>query len=214
MDRARTLRPSNSETDVTVFTIPLLTNGNGSNHAEDQNNIRYLPRRTSIRGAAHFLRRASSRRMMREPSRLVRETAADQLEETQTDWAYSRPVVVLDLVWNLVFVIIAVAVLVLSANESPRRPLRVWIVGYALQCSLHMVCVWFEYIRRRAEISRGDHGNSGVSAVSDEEVNDTNGDTNVEEEAGDTEELPRERASSGVRISLAFPLLRTEIHLG
>lgn len=66
---------------------------------------------------------------MREPSMLVRESAAEQLEERQSDWAYSKPVVVLDFVWNLAFV------------AEPNTPLRVWIIGYGLQCVMHMVCV-------------------------------------------------------------------------
>ena len=89
--------------------------------------------------------------MMREPSMLVREAAAEQLEERQSDWAYSKPVVVLDIVWNFAFVVVAGAVLVLSASEAPGMPLRLWIVGYAMQCVLHMVCVCVEYRRRRRQ---------------------------------------------------------------
>ncbi|KAK8966306.1 E3 ubiquitin-protein ligase [Platanthera guangdongensis] len=106
------------------------------------------PRRPSLRGAARFLRRASSRRMMREPSILVRETAAEQLEERQSDWAYSRPVVFLDILWNMAFVAVAVGVLFMSREERPMMPLRLWIVGYALQCVVHMICVCVEYRRR------------------------------------------------------------------
>lgn len=80
---------------------------------------------------------------------VVRETAAEQLEERQSDWAYSKPVVVLDIIWNLAFVAVAVTVLVLSRDESPEMLLRLWIVGYALQCILHMLCVCIEYKRRR-----------------------------------------------------------------
>ncbi|KAG5388610.1 hypothetical protein IGI04_030151 [Brassica rapa subsp. trilocularis] len=63
---------------------------------------------------------------VREPSMLVRESAAEQLEERQSDWAYLKPVVVLDFVWNLAFV------------AEPNTPLRVWIIGYGLQCVMHM----------------------------------------------------------------------------
>ena len=87
--------------------------------------------------------------MMREPSMMVRETAAEQLEERQSDWAYSKPVVILDIIWNFAFVAVAVGVLVLSGDERPDMPLRLWIIGYALQCLLHMVCVRVEYRRRR-----------------------------------------------------------------
>ncbi|XP_072975793.1 E3 ubiquitin-protein ligase At1g12760-like isoform X1 [Typha angustifolia] len=124
----------------------------------------------SLRGAARFLRRAGSRRVMREPSMLVRETAAEQLEERQSDWAYSRPVVVLDVLWNLAFVAVACGVLVLSREEAPAMPLRLWIVGYALQCVLHMVCVLIEFQRRhlgmREELEEG-RGSSGPSSPRD-----------------------------------------------
>ncbi|KAJ0258051.1 E3 ubiquitin-protein ligase [Hirschfeldia incana] len=126
-----------TENDAT----PLLLTGEGG-------------RRQGLREAARVLRHASSGRrrmtMMREPSMLVRESAAEQLEERQSDWAYSKPVVLLDFVWNLAFVAVATSVLVLSGEEKPNAPLRVWIVGYGLQCVMHMVCVCVEYHRRRS----------------------------------------------------------------
>lgn len=91
---------------------------------------------------------------------LVREAAAEQLEERQSDWAYSKPVVVLDIVWNFAFVVVAGTVLVLSASEAPGMPLRLWILGYAMQCVLHMVCVCVEYKRRR----RNQRDTASVSA--------------------------------------------------
>ncbi|CAI0476424.1 unnamed protein product [Linum tenue] len=80
---------------------------------------------------------------------VVRETAAEHVEERQSDWAYSKPVVILDIIWNLAFVAAGVAVLVLSTEERANMPLRLWIVGYGLQCLLHMGCVCVEYRRRR-----------------------------------------------------------------
>ncbi|KAL6005618.1 hypothetical protein ACLOJK_006188 [Asimina triloba] len=154
---------SNSAAQGVVDPTPLLAN---SAAARDNEMNRRLPRRPSLRGAARFLRRASTRRIMREPSMLVRETAAEQLEERQSDWAYSRPVVVLDIVWNLAFVVVAVVVLVLSRDESPSMPLRLWIVGYALQCVLHMVCVCVEYRRRLAASDEQSGSRRGGSPVS------------------------------------------------
>ncbi|KAH7544920.1 hypothetical protein FEM48_Zijuj01G0037000 [Ziziphus jujuba var. spinosa] len=118
---------------------------------------RFVRRPTQhLRGAARLLRRASGRRMMlREPSVRVRETAAEQLEERQSDWAYSKPVVVLDVLWNAAFVGVGIAVLCLSADEEPSVPLRLWISGYALQCVFHMVCVAVEYKRRQRDESTG-----------------------------------------------------------
>ncbi|KAF5952961.1 hypothetical protein HYC85_010905 [Camellia sinensis] len=142
-----TARPSRSPTDDGgggIDATPLLT---------DQIFLsrRFVRRPPSLRGAARFLRRASSRRMMREPELRVREAAAEQIEERQSDWAYSRPIVILDLLWNFAFVFVALSVLVVSRKESPTMPLRLWIVGYALQCVLHMVCVSVEYKRRRQQ---------------------------------------------------------------
>ncbi|KAJ4778591.1 E3 ubiquitin-protein ligase [Rhynchospora pubera] len=110
-----------------------------------------------LRGAARFLRRAGSRRIMREPSVVVRDTAVEHIEERQSDWAYSKPVVVLDLLWNLMFVAVAGAMYVSSRHERPDMPLRVWVAGYVLQCVVHMVCVWLEY-KRRTRIRDGSTG--------------------------------------------------------
>ncbi|KAK9207420.1 hypothetical protein WN943_017707 [Citrus x changshan-huyou] len=128
-----------------------------------------------LRGAAaRLLRRASGRRLMlREPSVRVRETAAEQLEERQSYWAYSRPIIVLDVLWNLVFVIVAFAVLGVSINEKPEVPLRLWIVGYALQCLFHVFCVFLEFKRRRRGegVVFGDSvsGSSSTTVTGDEE---------------------------------------------
>lgn len=104
---------------------------------------------------------------------LVRESAAEQLEERQSDWAYSRPVVVLDLIWNLAFVSVAMVVLLLSKNEKPLAHLRVWVVGYSIQCIVHMICVWSEYKRRRERNSIGggvgEESHSGLSPPSEVE---------------------------------------------
>lgn len=147
MASTRSSNRSSSSSDI-VDTTPLLNNSSGS--GDETNPSRRFVQRQSLRQAARFLRQASSgHRMMREPSMLVRETAAEQLEERQSDWAYSKPVVVLDIIWNFAFVVISATVMVLSRNESPRMPLRLWIVGYALQCVLHMVCVCVEYRKRQ-----------------------------------------------------------------
>lgn len=143
--------PNRSADDI-VDTTPLLSNSGGS--SDESNSGRRFVQRQSLRQAARFLRQASSRRLMREPSMLVRETAAEQLEERQSDWAYSKPVVVLDIIWNFAFVVVAATVMVLSWHESPEMPLRLWIVGYALQCMLHMVCVCIEFRRRQCRQNR------------------------------------------------------------
>ncbi|XP_010544692.1 PREDICTED: E3 ubiquitin-protein ligase At4g11680 isoform X1 [Tarenaya hassleriana] len=152
-------------------------------------NRRILPRPSQpLRGAAaRLLRRASSRRMMlREPSVRVRENAAEQIEERQSEWAYSRPIIVLDVLWNLAFVIVSIAVLGFSLEEKPDVPLRLWIIGYNFQCLFHVGCVIAEYRRRR----EGNHpaedsaSNSGSFSGNDEEDSDGYG----TEEAGNQHE--------------------------
>lgn len=100
---------------------------------------------------ALLLGRAAGRRG---PSVLVRETAARELEERRADWGYSKPVVALDMSWNMAFVVVSAAMLACTVDERPNTPIRVWIVGYALQCLVHVVLVWLEYRRRCRRDSR------------------------------------------------------------
>lgn len=115
----------------------------------------------------------------------VRETAVEQLEGRRTDWAYSKPVVVLDFAWNSVFAISAIVILIFSSGESPSMPLRPWIVGYALQCVVHVVCVGVEYRRRHmsrhpAEPSSGNLGSGDLHEM--EENADYDADQRQDEE--------------------------------
>ncbi|KAK7294988.1 hypothetical protein RJT34_17889 [Clitoria ternatea] len=126
---------------------------------------RFLRRTPPLRSAAHFFRRESERRMMlREPSVRVREAAAAELEGRQSDWAYSKPVVLVDVLWNLAFLVIGITVLGLSKKEEPCVPLRVWVVGYLLQGVFHSLCVVAEFRRRRLNpfdsSSHLDHNNN------------------------------------------------------
>ncbi|KAJ0692837.1 putative transcription factor C2H2 family [Helianthus annuus] len=86
-------------------------------------------------------------------SMLVRETAARQLEQRRADWGYSKPVVALDMTWNLAFVAVSVVLLFCTMDEKPNVPVRVWICGYAVQCALHVVLVWLEYRRRNRRLT-------------------------------------------------------------
>ncbi|KDP38117.1 hypothetical protein JCGZ_04760 [Jatropha curcas] len=100
---------------------------------------------------AFLLGRATGRRG---PSMLVRETAARELEERRADWGYSKPVVALDMLWNTAFVVVSITMLILTADEKPNTPVRIWICGYALQCLVHVVLVWLEYRRRNSRTGR------------------------------------------------------------
>ncbi|KAI5067331.1 hypothetical protein GOP47_0018300 [Adiantum capillus-veneris] len=177
-------RPSTSSIadDSMVDTSPLLGNSTPSPQRSPGN------LRGGLSGAARFLRQASNRRMMREPSMMVREAAAEQLEERQSDWAYSKPVVILDLIWNLAFVMVAAVIIGLSKNELPSTPLRLWVCGYCLQCVLHMVCVCVEYRRRhqqyqqrqqRSNIAHGvsTYGNLGPGSELDGDQSSEDGDS-------------------------------------
>lgn len=114
--------------------------------------------------------------MAREPSTLIRESETDQSEDRQSGWAYSKPVVALDTLWNLAFVVVAGFLLYLSREEKPVVPLRLWVVGYAVQCIMHVVCVLAEY-RRRVREGEGEeredrrHADADYSLVPDLEMN-------------------------------------------
>ncbi|KAL6652208.1 hypothetical protein ACP70R_011133 [Stipagrostis hirtigluma subsp. patula] len=167
-----TPRSPGTRSDAPLDAAPLLGGGGGGGGGRRRGGAL---RRPSLRGAARLLRRGG-RRAMREPSVLVREAAAEHLEERQADWAYSRPVVALDLLWNLCFITVAAVVLVLSRDEDSPMPLRTWVTGYALQCIVHMVCVGIEYRMRHSR--RGgapapddeERGSDGSSSSSDEDV--------------------------------------------
>ncbi|KNA26007.1 hypothetical protein SOVF_000540 [Spinacia oleracea] len=72
----------------------------------------------------------------------------DSDDGSSPDHAYCKPFVVLDVIWNLGFVFVSAFVLLCTIREKPSCPLRVWIVGYALQCLLHVGFVYYEFRRR------------------------------------------------------------------
>ncbi|XP_078444633.1 E3 ubiquitin protein ligase RIE1-like [Wolffia australiana] len=105
-------------------------------------------------------------------SAMVRETAASQIEERRIQWGYSRPVVALDIVWNLAFALTAMSTLASTVAERPNVPIRIWIAGYALQSVIHVTLVFVEFRRRRRRRSVED----GLSDVTDSEGNDSDED--------------------------------------
>lgn len=112
---------------------------------------------------------------LRDSQTMVRETAARQLEERRADWAYSRPVVAVDISWNIAFAVVSVSVLAVTTCERPEVPLRVWIGGYALQCIFHVALVWSEYSRRHMAVGReaGDEERGGTPVDSGEDSDDS-----------------------------------------
>ncbi|XP_016464773.1 E3 ubiquitin-protein ligase At1g12760 isoform X1 [Nicotiana tabacum] len=127
-----------------------------SNENDESFHLR-SPRRHSLREAIRVFQRASNRSglMMREPS-------DQQVNDRQSNWAYSKPVVIIDLLWNFAYIIVACFVLFFSREEDPEMPLRIWIVGYSLLCVLHIVCVFLEY--RRRGYGQSDEASFGSSA--------------------------------------------------
>lgn len=121
---------------------------------------------------AMLLGRAAGRRG---PSVLVRETAARELEERRADWGYSKPVVALDVMWNLSFVVVSATMLIITGNERPNTPIRVWICGYALQCFVHVVLVCLEYRRRNAPRVRNQESSEFNDGFNDTEDDDEEG---------------------------------------
>ncbi|KAK4479787.1 hypothetical protein RD792_015322 [Penstemon davidsonii] len=117
-----------------------------------------------------LLSRAAASTTMRRggASMLVRETAARELEERRADWGYSKPVVALDMMWNLAFVIVSIVMLICTQNENPNVPIRVWVCGYGLQCLVHVVLVWIEYKRRNSSNGSREGGNQSDNEDEDD----------------------------------------------
>ncbi|KAE7999807.1 hypothetical protein FH972_004202 [Carpinus fangiana] len=175
---------SPSPTEAALDTSPLLGHSISDNLLRSRRFIRRSAP-PQLRGAARLLRRASGRRMMlREPSVRVRENAAEQLEERQSDWAHSKPVVVLDILWNLAFVGLGLAVLGLSVKERPVVPLRLWVAGYVSQCLFHVTCVIMEYRKRREARLGESEGTVSVSWENDGDSNSNSGSASDGEDYG------------------------------
>jgi hypothetical protein len=104
---------------------------------------------------------------------VVRETAAQELEERRADWGYSKPVVALDMLWNTAFVLVAIVMLLVFKEEKPNVPIRIWICGYAIQCLVHVVLVWLEFRKRNARSRPGDlEAAQATNQDSEDEDND------------------------------------------
>ncbi|XVF22613.1 hypothetical protein REPUB_Repub12eG0186400 [Reevesia pubescens] len=184
MNPSNTAAPTSPPSD-TVDTSPLLSHSIADHLLRSRRLLRRPP--PPLRGvAARLIRRASSRRLMlREPSVRVRETAAEQLEERQSDLAYSKPIIVLDILLNMAFVVMAVVVLGLSLEEKPIVPLRLWVSGYGIQCLFHVACVIVEYKRRNESMVLDLENNED----SDLGLNSQSGSETWDSEDYETEEL-------------------------
>ncbi|CAN8238762.1 unnamed protein product [Cochlearia groenlandica] len=146
---------------------------------------------------AVLLGRASGRRGA---SMLVRETAAQELEDRRADWGYSKPVVALDMLWNIAFVVVAFVVLLISKEEDPNVPVRIWICGYAIQCLVHVVLVWSEFRKRNSSSSRRGGGRGGGDLESGEEILNRDSD----DEDGDDERILSTKTCESMNTIISF----------
>jgi hypothetical protein len=147
-----TKKRMNSSSNPTPSSPPESTADDTEPFLRPRRSLHRTPTTPPLRTASRFIRQASSHHLMlNEPSVRVRERAAVEVEERQREWAYSKPVVALDIAWNLSFLVVSVVVLGLSNKEEPCVPLRVWILGYLLQGLVHSLCVVSEFRRRRRD---------------------------------------------------------------
>ncbi|CAI5511163.1 unnamed protein product [Closterium sp. Naga37s-1] len=103
--------------------------------------------------AARLIQQVGMQQLMRRRQSPRRASAPEQLPDPQpSTWAYSRPVVILDAFWNLAFVVVTAITLFISQarNERPPAPLSIWLLGYAVQCAVHVICVLLEHERRES----------------------------------------------------------------
>ncbi|MBA0769303.1 hypothetical protein Gotri_018049 [Gossypium trilobum] len=200
--------PQTSPPSDAVDTSPLLTHSISDHLLRSRRILRSRP--PPLPGtAARLLRRASSRRLMlREPSVRVRETAAEQLEERQSHWAYSKPVIILDILWNMAFVVMAVVVLGLSLEEKPSVPLRLWVWGYGFQCLFHVACVAVEYKIRNERRVEGLQSNEdpdlGLNSQSGSEADDSEDNVTEELISGDETRVAKSLESANTMFSFLW----------
>lgn len=112
-------------------------------------------------GTARFLRAVARRRMLIDLSLMLRDISTEAEGETEPEagelrrHGLSRPVLLfINVVWNMAFVILCAVMLILGSGESPAMPLRLWIVGYALQCVVQIVCLVMVHRRLEQEARR------------------------------------------------------------
>lgn len=98
------------------------------------------------------------------------------------------------MLWNLAFVFVTIAVLWFSSEENPDVPLRLWIIGYNLQCLFHVGCVIAEYRRRGGD----DNNPSGDS--------DSNQGSSLEEESDDYGLVVDPEIEPGTRLVISLSL--------
>ncbi|XP_062001025.1 E3 ubiquitin-protein ligase At1g63170-like [Rosa rugosa] len=90
-----------------------------------------------VRGTGWLLRRVM--RLNEQPVR-AGEISGEELQVGHSSSSLKLSII-LDLLWNLSFVVVGITMLGLSAAEKPPVPLRFWASGYVLLSAVHIGCV-------------------------------------------------------------------------
>ena len=81
---------------------------------------------------------------LRSHSAVVQETVAHELEEHHSNWTYSKSMVVLDMTWNMAFIVVWAVMLAYTVKDNPNMPIHWWIYNYVLQCLIQVALLWLE----------------------------------------------------------------------
>ncbi|XP_076920808.1 E3 ubiquitin protein ligase RIE1-like [Bidens hawaiensis] len=127
-------------TEITAVGEPLLS----------QPQLTVPPNTTLNSPIIHILLALFARR--RGASIIVRQNVAMQLEDWREEFGYSFPVVVVETLWNLAFVVLSIVTLFWYAWEERCVRLRVWICGYVVHCVANVVILLMEYKKRRMRV--------------------------------------------------------------
>lgn len=77
-------------------------------------------------------------------SAVVQETVARELEEHHSNWTYSKSMVVLDMTWNMAFIVVWAVMLAYTVKDNPNMLIHWWIYNYVLQCLIQVALLWLE----------------------------------------------------------------------
>lgn len=137
-----------------------------------------------VRGTGWLLRRVMR---ISDPPVRAGETTAEELQVgSSSSSSSSKWSIVLDLLWNLSFVVVGITVLGLSTEEKPPVPLRFWVSGYVLLSLVHIGCV---VVGKKGELGLGSEAWSNSVGSGSEAEND-------ESEPGEADEHTRDVAKS------------------
>ncbi|QCD89570.1 E3 ubiquitin protein ligase RIE1-like [Vigna unguiculata] len=128
-----------------------------------------------------------------------------------SDLIHSKPVLALEMSWNMAFVFVSAAMLACTTSERPNSPIRLWIVGYVLLRFMHVVLLWLTYRHHRSrwESHRG-QGTQDVESQtgSDDDEGGNDSDSVVDGSSGNSSCRFLKRCESLIsRVSLLWWLV-------